>query len=203
MASTYVAHQEMIYDKYLDQFHELVKHATFALSACSFADFTTPSFTFDEGVGLPLFFTALKCRDRTLRQEALALLQRSPQIRGLFKSRPWAALAELIIQVEEGLVQGARTKLAYLATVGHKAQSPDNSASITDFTPEGPSICLNGSPVDGKDTSTEVPIHKGCQQSTLEDHHVHDFGAFQATPQTAEFSNPTMPRTGKMSLFGF
>lgn len=59
------------------------------------------SFALDLGIVPPLFVVATKCRDRTLRREAIALLMSSPRREGMWDSFLCGKVAEWIMEVEE------------------------------------------------------------------------------------------------------
>ena len=95
-------HRETIYDDHLEDFATIVKHASFLLDMTTGPDGKQPPFSFEPGVGIPLFLAAMKCREPSLRREALNLLRRSPPIQGFFKCTPVALLAENLMRLEEG-----------------------------------------------------------------------------------------------------
>jgi hypothetical protein len=100
MVSTCLSQQEIDFDLHMGRFQLLVKHASDACAAYDGSQF--PPFTFEMGLGMPLYATVVKCRAPELRRKALALLRRVPQIQGFFKCASWATLAEKSIQLEEG-----------------------------------------------------------------------------------------------------
>lgn len=111
--STCLTQRETAFDNYLPHFRAIVDHASQAL-ATSTTD-TQTSFTFESGVGQPLFFTAISCRDPILRREALSLLRRVPQ-EGFFQCEPRVASAEEYIRMEEGrIVEGLMVRVSDLA----------------------------------------------------------------------------------------
>lgn len=88
-------------DAYLSNFQNIVSQSRLALDASARPDGTQPPFTFDIGIGLPLWFTCLRCRDPTTRRAATALIRQAPQVQGFHKSDSMANLAEQIIAFEE------------------------------------------------------------------------------------------------------
>jgi hypothetical protein len=60
-----------------------------------------PSFALDLGIVPPLFVVATKCRDRTLRREAIALLMSSPRREGMWDSFLCGKVSQWIMEVEE------------------------------------------------------------------------------------------------------
>ncbi|KAJ6035647.1 uncharacterized protein N7446_010408 [Penicillium canescens] len=105
-ASVYVAgsltKHETVYDDYLDDFRVIVEQSSLTLDASKKPNGAQPPFTFEMGVGLPLFVAAAKCRHPGLRRRALQLLRRAPPVQGFYKCPPVTALAEHLMQVEEG-----------------------------------------------------------------------------------------------------
>ena len=60
-----------------------------------------PTFTMSQGCVLPLYFTASRCREPSIRHRALSLLYTCNRREGLWDSRLAAQIAEKIINVEE------------------------------------------------------------------------------------------------------
>lgn len=108
MLSTCLTQRETAFDAYMEHFRTIVEHASWALASS-----TAPApFTFELGVGQPLFFTAVSCRDPFLRREALSLLRRVPQVQGFFQCAPRAACAEQYIKMEEERVSGLMMRVS-------------------------------------------------------------------------------------------
>lgn len=138
MTSTCLADNEMVYDAQMDRFREIVKHATSALDAFNVVDSTQPPFTFETGIGLPVFYTAVKCRDRFLRRKALSLLRRAPPVQAFFKCAAWAALAETIIHIEEDLVPESHSRIPSAPTSEDKVLASDSPVSVSYNLPHAP-----------------------------------------------------------------
>ena len=66
-----------------------------------------PSFSADMGIVSVLFFTAIKCREPSVRRRASAVLRRGPRREGMWDSIESARVADLIIAVEEEPVRDA------------------------------------------------------------------------------------------------
>lgn len=98
---TCVSRLETVTDTYLPNFQNIVTQSGIALDAFTRPDGTQPPFTFEMNVGYPLWFTTLRCREPRIRRTALALLRRSPQVQGVYKCQPAAALGEQIMIMEE------------------------------------------------------------------------------------------------------
>lgn len=58
-------------------------------------------FGLDTGIIPPLFFTAIKCRDASISQRAVALLYRVPRCEGMWDAQESARVAQLAIEFEE------------------------------------------------------------------------------------------------------
>ncbi|KAL2819593.1 hypothetical protein BDW59DRAFT_121219 [Aspergillus cavernicola] len=101
IVSTCLNQGENIYNTHLPNFRLIVEQASIALDASENPDGSQPAFTFELGVGLPLSWTALKCREPLVRRKALNLLQKAPPLQGFHKCAPGAMLAGKIMQLEE------------------------------------------------------------------------------------------------------
>ncbi|KAL3471535.1 hypothetical protein BJX99DRAFT_237318 [Aspergillus californicus] len=101
LISTCLSHSESIYDMYLSSFTLIVEQASIALNASANPDGSQPAFTFELGVGLPLVWTAMKCRELSVRRRALELLQKAPPLQGFYKCAPGTMLATKVMQLEE------------------------------------------------------------------------------------------------------
>ncbi|KAE8148705.1 putative C6 finger domain protein [Aspergillus avenaceus] len=114
IVSTSLSQDECIFDSHLQDFQVIVHQATVALEVSAGPDGTQPPFTFEMGVGLPLFLTVMKCRYLSLRRRAFDLLQKAPKVQGFYKCSPGAAIVDKIMQLEEenrrSLVEESRTR---------------------------------------------------------------------------------------------
>jgi hypothetical protein len=88
-------------DDYLPNFQTIVEQSSIALSGSARHDGTQPPFTFELSVGLPLWFTCVRCREPTIRRTALTLLRQSHQVEGLYKRDIGATMGERIMTLEE------------------------------------------------------------------------------------------------------
>ncbi|GFF47939.1 hypothetical protein IFM61606_04549 [Aspergillus udagawae] len=88
-------------DDYLQNFQTIIEQSSIALSGSARHDGTQPPFTFELSVGLPLWFTCVRCREPTIRRTALALLRQSHQVEGLYKRNLGATMGERIMTLEE------------------------------------------------------------------------------------------------------
>ncbi|KAJ5578495.1 uncharacterized protein N7459_007459 [Penicillium hispanicum] len=96
-----LTHRETVYDGNLADFVTIVQQASIILDTSTGPDGSQPPFSFEPGVGIPLFLTAMKCRDPGLRRRALSLLRQAPPVQGFFKCTPVAILAEKHMELEE------------------------------------------------------------------------------------------------------
>lgn len=71
--STRLSPTQRLFDKFTHHFHELLRHAEIYVNAKAIEQ---PTFTFEVGAVPPLYLAATKCRDPTLRRQALDLLIR-------------------------------------------------------------------------------------------------------------------------------
>ena len=93
---------ETIYDTLDDQFAQLISLSTPQIpSIGSTQGSAIISRTFDTGFAFPLYWTALKCREPSLRQRALDLLSCLEVHEGAWRSRELAAVARAVIELEE------------------------------------------------------------------------------------------------------
>ncbi|KAI9046234.1 C6 finger domain protein [Aspergillus affinis] len=113
MVSTCLSQRQLPFDNHIDQFRDLIEHArTVLLSPTSHVlPGSRLPFTFETGPGLPLYYAAVKCRDASLRREALSLLKQAAQVQAFFNCSSWIRLAEMAIQLEEGDVKGLQLKI--------------------------------------------------------------------------------------------
>lgn len=111
--------EEMDYDRYLDEFSELVRLAALLVKshrqwAASTATSKLRNFSPETGVVFPLYWTCLRCRHGRVRRAALGLLRQCFQ-EGVWVPEMHACVAERAIEVEEGLSRGS---LSLEGTVG-------------------------------------------------------------------------------------
>ncbi|KAJ9263501.1 transcriptional regulator family: Fungal Specific TF [Paecilomyces variotii] len=105
-------------DAYTSNFQNIAEQSRIALTGSARRDGTQPPFTFELSVGLPLWFTCIRCREPTIRRTALALLRRAHHIEGLYKRDYAATMSERIIMVEEmyGITSSAAQSVANITT---------------------------------------------------------------------------------------
>ena len=109
LLGTCISPLQMITDKYLSHFQSLVEQSSIAIDTASESDGTKVPFTFELSIGLPLWFTCLRCRDPTIRRVALALLRRGPRVQGFYTMTPATILCEAIMMLEETHAMSRRT----------------------------------------------------------------------------------------------
>ncbi|CAI7641483.1 unnamed protein product [Penicillium glandicola] len=89
------------FDAYLPNFQNIVEQCANAPKASVRSDGTQPPFTFELNVGLPLWFTSLRCREPRTRRAALALLHQAPSVQGFFQCSIWASVGQIVMELEE------------------------------------------------------------------------------------------------------
>lgn len=92
---------EVITDQFLPNFQTIVDQSRIALDASLRCDGTQPPITFDINPGVVLWFTCLRCREPSIRREAIALLRRSPRVQGFHSSSSAVIFGERIMHFEE------------------------------------------------------------------------------------------------------
>jgi hypothetical protein len=100
---TALSNNESAYDRYESDFAQIIDYAPIALTATAIDDEQglQPHFTFELGIGLPLFSTVLKCRSPLLRRQALRYLVQTPPIQSIYTGIHAADLLAAIIAIEE------------------------------------------------------------------------------------------------------
>jgi hypothetical protein len=117
-----VQHTEMLFDEYTPLFAEIISRANHLLSNTDDPT-NTSRFTLDMGTILPLAITAVKCRDRRIRRQAIALLWSNARREGLcFDTITVARLCAWLSSIEgegiqedsEPIPEAARQMITYL-----------------------------------------------------------------------------------------
>jgi hypothetical protein len=101
LARNGLAHDETAYDVHESDFAQIIAYAPLALTATANDDGTQPHFTFEMGIGLPLFTTALKCRSPLLRRKALWFLRQTPPVPSVYAGIHVVDVLACIIAMEE------------------------------------------------------------------------------------------------------
>lgn len=130
---TCFANTEAEYNAHEADFARILDLAPAALATTIADDGTQPPFTFEMGVGLPLFITALKCRSPTLRREALRCLRRAPPVQSLYMCRPTAHLIAAVVSLEEELDPSGRGVLSLDEVLNDPGRTPREDRLIRDF----------------------------------------------------------------------
>lgn len=113
---------ETAYDNHLAGFATVVEQASLTLAGTVGPNGAQPPFTFEMGVGMPLFLTVMKCRDSNLRRRALDLLRQAPPMQGFFKCTPVAHLSENFMKLEESYGVAIRE-----STGDHSVEIPEEA----------------------------------------------------------------------------
>jgi hypothetical protein len=127
LAANCLHSEETIYDQYDSEFTSIVNLSENLLSLLSPNQIlysTTPryisssssdqwldklNFSVDLGIVQPLYVTATKCRIPSLRRHAVSLMRRFSHQEGIWNGPIIAIIAQRVIEVEEGLEEGAFT----------------------------------------------------------------------------------------------
>jgi len=98
---------EIYYDNFLFEFQEILRLAISVHKDLLLIRSGSLRYNFDGGIIPPLFFVATKCRDRTVRRQAILLLASPPWREGVFDSACVYKMAVWIMNVEEeGILEG-------------------------------------------------------------------------------------------------
>jgi hypothetical protein len=89
------------FDAFIPNFQNIVEQSAIALKASRRPDGTQPPFTFEIGVGIPLWFASLRCRHPRTRRAALTLLRQAPPVQGFYQCSIGTAVGERIMELEE------------------------------------------------------------------------------------------------------
>lgn len=104
---------ELAWDDFLPQYRQIVTLSGQLLEEyrpepTTGSESCAPMFSFAASVCEPLYITASSCRDPSVRREAILLLRKWPRRECLWDSVLAASLAESIMLLEEGAVDGVR-----------------------------------------------------------------------------------------------
>ncbi|MCJ1429527.1 hypothetical protein MMC29_007442 [Sticta canariensis] len=121
---------EGAYDRFLPHFEKIVEHAEFVLFHNT-RDDEVPAerrrFSIEMNVIQPLYFTALKCRNHSLRHHAVALLHVSGQ-EGVWDGNMLSAIAKYIIEIEE--IEGYVEIASEYTPIAELALEPDHQKLV-------------------------------------------------------------------------
>lgn len=96
---------QTVFDDHRDQFADIVEHATIYIRHCAQSIKVQQLSSFTPGAIPPLYFCATKCRDPTLRREALRLMREAPGPEKLWAFVAPDRVVAKVISVEEGECQ--------------------------------------------------------------------------------------------------
>ncbi|CAG7958419.1 unnamed protein product [Penicillium olsonii] len=148
LVATCLTRHQSVYDDYLDRFQTIVHYSSMALDTLAKPNGAPPPFTFEMGVGLPLYLTALKCRHPSLRRKALQLSKQGPLVQGFYKCLPGIALVEHLMALEESYsAQSAQVMDQSDLRASNSIVSTDDTDSPLDLAalvPEEDRICDAG-----------------------------------------------------------
>lgn len=137
---TCVSPSRILIDAYLPNFQTIIDQSSIALDAYMQPDGTQPPFTFEISVGLPIWFTCLRCREPGIRRMALDLLRRAPQVQGVYKLPPAVTFGEKVIILEETYGSanhaGQEMTTALADYQSHSRGSSSDGSSSTDIPTE-------------------------------------------------------------------
>ena len=102
---------ETVFDQYESDFDEILSRASFIIRNQPSSDATdTPKmFSFDSGIVPHLYFVSSRCREPSIRRQALTLLSKSSRQECVWDSQMALQLAEAIMTIEEENVGGPVT----------------------------------------------------------------------------------------------
>ncbi|OKL62842.1 hypothetical protein UA08_01818 [Talaromyces atroroseus] len=144
-----LAHHEMLYtivrtctypsltatDAYLLNYQNIVEQSSIALDASARSDGTQPPYTFELNIGVPLWFTCLRCREPQTRRMALALLRRAPRVQGFSQRHSAVDFGERIMVLEERNAMKMNAPLTPLSPLSQSPSSSSSSSRISRFDP--------------------------------------------------------------------
>ncbi|KAL4740270.1 hypothetical protein BDV11DRAFT_101284 [Aspergillus similis] len=150
-------------DTCLPNFETIVEQSRIALDASNRPDGTQPPFTFDIGVGFPLWFTVLRCAEPLTRRAAITLLKRAPQVQGFYARTFGVNFAQAVVDVEEMFARSMAVSMdmdmdmaagaAAIAPIGF-AQRPSMTSSLGS---PGNSSRVSVKSTDGSASSSSSP----------------------------------------------
>ena len=92
---------ETIYDSFDLDFREIIRLSKYLIQTKRPSLFQKTAFSLDSVVGIPLFVTGMKCRDRLLRREASALLRHPERRECMWDSAMASVIINWVIEIEE------------------------------------------------------------------------------------------------------
>ncbi|PMD33645.1 hypothetical protein L207DRAFT_468984 [Hyaloscypha variabilis F] len=132
---------QMTKEKYFDSFNQ--NFSRIVSLAASYIDSTNSSetlFTLDSGVIPSLYITAVKCRQRETRRQAISLLRKVRFQEGMWEGGLIAGFVERIADIEEG--RAAETdEFGDASEIPEEARFSDVALAVTDDPTKGKLIC--------------------------------------------------------------
>lgn len=111
------------FDAFMPNFQMIVEQSAIALRASVRPDGTQPPFTFELSVGLPLWFTSLRCRDPHIRRLSLTLLRQAPPVQGFYPCSIGSAICESVMGLEESCGRKMHAAQSSIKTLENVDQS--------------------------------------------------------------------------------
>ncbi len=100
--ATSMSNTEVVFDGYTDQFQRITHFARHVLQKDQeIRESDGPRLQYCMGMIMALFYTATRCRDVSVRREAIAILREWPSTNGIWHSLQAAKVAEWIASIEE------------------------------------------------------------------------------------------------------
>ncbi|KAJ5775926.1 uncharacterized protein N7511_000937 [Penicillium nucicola] len=125
-------------DVYTPNFQNMIENSIIALNGSARPDGSQPPFTFEISVGLPLFFTCVRCRDPKLRRTAIAMLRKAHRVLGLHNRDQGIILIEAVVMIEENngrAIDQAQTPSSFETAIANDTPgTPINNREISDAT---------------------------------------------------------------------
>ncbi|KAE8378492.1 hypothetical protein BDV26DRAFT_261524 [Aspergillus bertholletiae] len=107
---TVLALDENVFDLYISEFGEVVSYAGRVIQLAGEIDKRAnnqSTFCLESEVIGPLYYTATKCRNPAIRRRAIDLLLHYGKVEGMWNAKRYAAVASLVMEVEESACVGA------------------------------------------------------------------------------------------------
>lgn len=147
---------EVLADRFQEQYEIVVREAGKVIAYNMAAARAEVPFTFEMGLIPPLYLVALKCRDVSVRHQALSLLSRAPLREGLWKRQEALRVAQRVVYIET-----SGTELIAEGVVFRNARICDTQTKFTDDRGIHVTFCakLNGSQKLWRVWDEIVPFH--------------------------------------------
>ncbi|KAH6662065.1 hypothetical protein B0J14DRAFT_571251 [Halenospora varia] len=109
MIATSMSNTEVVFDSFTAQFQRITHFARHVLQKDQeIRESDGPRLQYGMGLIMALFYTATRCRDFSVRREAIAILREWPCTNGIWHSLQAAKVAEWIASIEENCCGGLR-----------------------------------------------------------------------------------------------